>query len=437
MGGFKVLFKNITVIDENYEARLNYYLAVKGNTIEYIGPERPFGDWGEEYDGSRKAAMPGYFNIHCHVPMTLLRGFGEGLPLDRWLKERVFPFEALLTGEEMYWGAMLGIAEMLKSGAVSFTDMYMELPDLCRAVEESGIKANLSNGTTGFSPDDRFKDGKAYRELKYMMEYTAAQSHDRIIADASLHAEYTSHELLVRDVAEFAKENGLRLHLHLSETKNEHEECKLRRNGMTPAQWFRHCGVLDVPVTAAHCVWVENEDMEIMANHGVTAAHCPTSNLKLGSGIAQVQAMLQKGIHVGIGTDGASSNNNLNVHEEVNLASLLQKGILRDPSAMNPQETLRAACLNGALSQGRKDCGCLKAGNRADIVVYDMDKPHLQPAFDVLSNILFSAQSDDIVLNMVDGKTLYRDGELTTIDLEQVKYHVNHIARQRGSQLGV
>ena len=430
-----MLFKNITIIDENYQAQTNMYVLVKGEKITYIGKETPKDYSFEVYDGENKVLVPGFFNLHCHIPMGLMRGYGEGLPLDRWLHEKIFPFEALMPAEDMYWGSLLGISELLASGAVSFTDMYMKMDAIVKAVSESGIKANLSDGLTSFNPAEGFAENSSYKSLNYLMDYQRSATHDRIIGDASLHGEYTSHEKVVREVAEYAKANELRMHLHLSETKKEHEECKARHNGMTPAQWFNHCNVFDVPTTAAHCVHIEGADFDILASKGVTVCNNPSSNLKLGSGIAPVKAMFEKGISVAVGTDGASSNNNLNMLEEINLAAILQKGVNNDPDFLKTDEVLRMATINGAKAQGRANCGAIKVGNRADLVVYDFDKAHLTPVHDVAANLLYSAQASDVVLTMVDGKILYKNGEYLTIDIEKVKYNSNRICKEKLEQL--
>lgn len=424
-----MLFKNITLIGEDYKAVCGSNILVENGVITSIGPEAPAGYSGEVYDGNGKIAAPGFFNTHSHSPMTLLRGYGEGLPLHDWLFNKMFPFEALLTEEDIYWGSMLGIAEMLRTGAASFTDMYFATPQIAKAVEESGIKANISHGANG-AEGQSFKDVPAFGGTAALMEIAKTSTHGRIIADASIHAEYTSTPGLCEDIADFAKQNNLRIHLHLSETKKEHEEC-IQRRGLTPAGWFKKLGVFDVPVTAAHCVWVSDRDIEIMAEHGVTAVHCPSSNLKLGSGIAPLRKMKNRGVQVAVGTDGAASNNNLNVLEEVNLAALVQKGTEQDPLFLSTAEIFEMACRNGALSQGRKDCGAIKVGNKADIIVFDTDKPHMLPLIDPVSNVLFSSQSEDIVLNMVDGKVLYKKGEFATIDIEKVKFHAKRIAGEK------
>lgn len=426
-----MLLKNICIIDENYNAKRNMNIIVEGSVISYIDENIPENYTGEIYDGNGKIAAPALFNIHCHSPMGLLRGYGEGLPLQSWLFDKMFPFEALLTAEDVYWGSLLGIAEMIKSGACSFTDMYFFMNDIAKAVDESGFKANLSHGTSCAGQSDaKLKDTNGYNGTVSLMKYVSSLSHDRIIADMSLHAEYTCGDTLCREAADFAKENNLRMHIHLSETKKEHDEAKTRRK-MTATQWFKSHGVFDVPTTAAHCVWIEDSDMDILAKNKVTVAHCPSSNLKLGSGIAPIKSMIQHGINVGIGTDGAASNNNLNVLEEVNLAAIVQKGVNHDPLFLSTSDVFKLACKNGAASQGRANCGAIKVGNRADIVVFDTKSSNMLPVIDPASNILYSAQDSNIVMNMVDGKVLYKNGEFTTIDIEKVYYHAEKIVAQK------
>lgn len=430
-----MLFKDITLIDEHYKALPHANILVEDGRIAAITAEPPADYTGEVYDGQNKIAAPGFYNVHCHVPMSLVRGYGEGLPLHRWLTERMFPYEALLSEEDVYWGALLGISEMLASGAASFTDMYFHMAHVARAVTESGIKANLCHGASAAGGEDcAYKETPGYDATLALME-ASRHTGGRILADAGLHAEYTSGPRLCREVADFAREHNLRVHLHLSETQKEHEEAKVRR-GMTAAKWFAENGLFDMPVNAAHCVWVEPEDIALIAERGVTAVHCPSSNLKLGSGIAPLKEMRAAGVRVGVGTDGAASNNNLNVLEEVNLAALVQKGVRMDPLFLSMEDIFGMACQNGALAQGRADCGAIKVGNKADIVVYDTDAPHMLPVIDAASNVLYSAQQGDIVLNMVDGKVVYKNGQYPFIDMEKVKYHARRIAGEKLAQLG-
>lgn len=445
------VFRDISLVDGRFELRDHMDLVVEGGRIVAIAPTGGAvaasaaglglaldGD-SEVYDGRGKVAMPGFFNAHCHVPMTLIRGYGEGLSLHDWLFTRMFPFENLLTDEDCYWGALLGIAEMFAGGTVSFTDMYMHEPGIVRAVAESGIKANLAHGYSARKPDGKFSGSNAWEGTKFLMEAAKADKSGRLVADASIHAEYTfggeSAGATGREIAEFCAANGLRLQIHLSETRNEHEEAKARR-GMTPTAYFDSLGLFAAaPTTAAHCVWVDEADMDILAARGATVAHCPSSNLKLGSGIAPIKRMQEKGIRVAIGTDGAASNNNLDALEEANLAALVQKGSTGDPLYLGPKALAELACRNGALSQGRGDCGALAIGNKADVVVYDLRKPHLQPVHDALSNLMFAARSSDVALTMVDGRVLYRDGHCLTIDVGRVMSECARIVEEKLARL--
>ena len=431
-----MLFSDISVIDHLGQAREHMYLATAGNEIVWLDGQPPpagLAEGSEIYDGKDKVLLPGLYNMHCHVPMTLLRGYGEGLPLQRWLEEKMYPFEALMAAEDMYWGTLLGVYEMLASGVVSFSDMYMRLDGIFQAVLESGIKANLNNPLTGDDNTDIRRD-IAYIEVEQLIK-DCAVTEGRIIAEAGLHAEYTSSERVVRDVVAWAKEKNLQLQVHLSETQKEHEECKQRHQGLTPAAYLDSFGFFDQPTVAAHGVFLENQDLDLLRERGVTIAHCPSSKLKLGSGIASVANFLRHGVAVTIGTDGAASNNNLNMIEEISLAILLAKGVNRDPSLMAATDILPMVSSNGARAQGRYDCGRLEVGARADLFVIDLARPHLQPVYNLAANVFCSGQSSDVVLTMVDGQVLYRDGSATFIDLERVLFEVNRIRAEKLRQL--
>ncbi|HCO19074.1 MAG TPA: amidohydrolase, partial [Tissierellales bacterium] len=352
----------------------------------------------------------------------------------RWLTEKMFPFEAKLTGEDIYWGSLLGIAEMVKSGVVSFTDMYFEIEMMAQAVSESGIKVNLSHGLSYNSKKPSIFVMQGYKDTERLEDIASRDKTGRLKIDIGLHAEYTSRESLVREVAHYARERNLIVHTHLSETQGEHDNCKLKY-GKTPAEYFAECGLFDQPTTAAHCVWVEDSDIEIIKSKGVVPVHCPSSNMKLGSGFAPIKQMIEAGIPVTIGTDGASSNNNLNMVEEIYLAAMINKGSTQDPEFMYPAQLLKLATINGARAQDREDCGSIKVGNKADLVIFDMDKPHLQPVFDELANILYSGQSDDICMTMIDGQIVYKDGEFKTIDIEKVMHKAVGIKERILSEL--
>ena len=425
-----MLFKDIKIIDESFTVKPHMYVRTEGAFITRVSAEKLEPAEGEEvYDGRDKVLLPGFYNLHCHVPMTLLRGYGEGLPLQRWLNEKVFPFEAKLTPQDIVNGTKLGALELLASGSVSISDMYFSINEMADALDEAGMKANICHGISSFDPAQKLSDLQGYKDTIRLAKAvrdgvyggepgTGAGS--RIIADMGLHAEYTSTEGLVRQVAEAAKDENLLVHVHISETASEHEECKARHNGRTPIRYMADCGLLESPVRAAHCVYITDEDQEIMKAHGAYVLHNPSSNLKLGSGIAPIAAYLANGVNVALGTDGASSNNNLNMMEEMHMAAMICRGAFKDANAISAADILRMATRSGALAQGRSDCGLIREGFRADLIVIDLDRPHLRPDYDTIANVVFSAQSGDICLNMIDGRVVYRDGEYAFLDQERV-----------------
>lgn len=414
-----MLFRNIDLLDEQFQLKRGQYVGVKDGVIDYIGETAPQEDYGEVYDGRHRLLLPGFYNVHSHAPMTLLRGYAENLPLQRWLNERVFPFEDKLSDESVYYGTQLAIAEMLASGTVSFSDMYFFLDGMTKAILESGIKCSLSRGLTVFDDSD-YEQTAAYRDNLRLLDEWNGMNGGRLLADLCIHGEYTSTPKVVEAVAAQAKARGARMHIHLSETQAEHEECK-QRHGMTPAAYMQARGVFDVPTTAAHCVWLEGEDFDILKAHGVAVACCPASNLKLASGYANVPRMLDMGINVALGTDGAASNNNLNILQDLYLFAVVYKGYYHDSTLITPAQALYAATRAGALSQGREDSGRLAVGCKADLCVIDTDTPQFTPMTDAACNVVYAAQGADVRLTMVDGEVLYRDGEFKTIDIEKAK----------------
>ena len=418
-----MLFKNITVLNENFEIEEGRFVLVKDGRIAAIGDAAPEAYSGEVYDGKGKLLMPGFYNAHAHSPMTLMRGYGENMVLQDWLNKRIFPFEDKLSSSAVYWGTTLAMAESIRFGIVSTSDMYYFIDDMVQAVADSGAKANISRAITNFDNNDIW-NLPSVQEMQRTYEAYHNTEDERIKMDMSIHAEYTSNETGVRAVADYAREKQANMHIHVSETQLEHEECKARHGGMTPVQYFNSLGAFDMPTTAAHCVWVEGEDFDILKEKGVTVASNPVSNLKLASGVCNVPELLRRGIRVAIGTDSVASNNSLNFFEEMKTFAIASKMYYQDPTAVTPVETLRAATVNGASSQGRWDCGRIAEGCRADLIVVDIDQPNMQPVHNMANNLVYSASGSDIVLTMVDGKVLFRDGEYTTIDIEKTMFEV-------------
>ena len=414
-----MLFEHIDYLDENFEVQKNAFIGIKDGKIAYIGTEKPQEDFGEVYNGKHGLMMSGFVNAHSHAPMTLLRGYGENLPLDRWLNEKIFPFEDKLTDSAIAASTTLACAEMVRFGTVSFSDMYFFSQTMAKSILDSGIKCNLSRGLTVFSDQD-YEQLEAYKDNMDLLKNYQNAGNGRLKIDLCIHGEYTTTPKVVEAVAKHAKSENVNVHIHLSETKKEHEECK-QRHGKTPAKYFADLGLFDQPTTAAHCVWVEDEDIELFKKYGVTVVCNPVSNMKLASGFAPIPKMLEKGINIALGTDGCASNNNLNIMQDLYLFALLYKGVTGDPTVVTPKQALSAATLNGFKSQGRMDSGKISVGQKADIIVINTDVPNMYPATDIACNLVYAAQGSDIKLTMVDGKVLYRDGEYLTIDIEKAK----------------
>ena len=413
-----MLFRNISLLDENFSLCQDMYLATKDDRIVYIGKTKPSGGFGREYDGKNRLLTPGFYNAHAHSPMALMRGYGENLALQDWLNTRIFPFEDKLSGNAVYWATMLCMAESIRFGIVSSSDMYYFTEDMVRAVLDSGAKNNISRAISNpFGTP--VSELPSIREMRESVRFNGL-GNGRIKIDASLHAEYTSDEATARAVADFAKEENLNMHVHVSETMLEHEECKERREGRTPVRYLNDCGIFDTPSIAAHCVWIEGEDYDILKEKGVTVATNPVSNLKLASGICDVPALLEKGINVAIGTDSVASNNNLSFLEEIKTMALVAKVKHMDPTLITPAQALYAATRGGALAQGRSDCGVLKEGMKADILAFRTDTPEMNPVHDMTNNMVYSASDGDIAMTVIDGEVLYEDGEFTNLDIERI-----------------
>lgn len=412
-----ILFKNVNTVEKK-----NIYVAVDGMYITHVGNDRPVGEFVREIDCKDKLMLPGLYNCHTHAAMTLFRGYGEDMPLMEWLNNRIFPAEDLLTDHAVYTASRFAIAEMLKNGIVSFSDMYFFCENTVRAAAEIGIKANISRSCVSFDPEiDMSRDSRFAESKKLFCDWNGAAD-GRILIDMALHAEYTNVEKACRAIAEYTSDVGTRLHIHMSETENEHNECMERHNGMTPAEFFDFCGCFDVPVIAAHCVWVSDSDIALMRRKNVTAVHNPVSNLKLGSGVMPLRKMLDAGVNTALGTDGAASNNTLDILKEMYVASILQKGISRDPAGVKATSIIAMATENGAKAQGRDDCGSIEVGKKADIILVSLDEFNNIPYYDLVYTAVYSASASNVVMTMVDGNVLYENGEFTTIDAEKLKY---------------
>ena len=405
-------------------------VVIENGIIAKIGPKAgETADNANIIDGSGKLVMPGLINCHCHVPMTLLRNYADDMDLQTWLFDHIFPVEDRLNEDDVYWGTLLGIMEMLSTGTTCFADMYYFMDSIASAVESSGIRAQLSRGQTCNEPGPDFSGNQAMKESEEFVRKWNGAADGRITAAMAPHAIYTCSPSYIQAIAEKAGKLGVPIHVHLDETVREHED-SLGTYGKTPAAHLYDLGLFDHKTIAAHCVCITVEDMALMKEKGVSVIHCPASNLKLASGIAPIPEAISAGLNVCIGTDGASSNNNLNMWEDMYLASIIHKGSKRDPKLITAAETLRMATVNGAKALGMFCVGSIREGNKADLIMVDLEKPHLKPMHNLCSALVYSAQGSDVCMTMVDGRILYQDGEFKTIDREKVDYHLEKVCKR-------
>lgn len=424
------LFINVTALlmDEGFTTLRDGYVAVDGTNISYVGPDCPAGDFDETIDCTGKVMMPGFVNCHTHVPMTLMRGYGGGHDLQSWLNDYIFPAEGRWDDRSIAAAAGLGLAEMIASGVTCIADMYMRTGVIARQVLDAGISANLSVGAVYFDSPESFSPDKCEDCENHIRLYEDWHNAGggQILVDASIHAEYTSCPPVWEWVAGFAQKHGLGMHVHISETQNEHEQC-LARCGLTPIQLLERYGVWDTRAIAAHCVYTTPEDWAIMADKGVSCVHNPYSNLKLGSGVAPVPTMWKAGVNVALGTDGVSSHNSIDMFADMKLAAILHNGVACDPGAFTTRQALELATVNGARALGR-NTGRIEAGRVADLILVNFDAPNLIPCHDEAESLVFSAHGSNVWMNMARGRVIYRNGAFLTLDLERIKAEVRQYA---------
>ena len=423
------LFTNVTALlmDEGFTILKNGFVAVEGSRITHVGTDRPKGVFDETIDCTCKVMMPGFVNAHTHIPMTLLRGYGGGHDLHTWLNDYIFPAEAKLDDRAVAAGAALGLAEMISSGVTCIAEMYDHCGAIIEEVLRAGISANISRGTTLFAPDYDFNTFPGCVEQVEMAAKWHGFNGGQIKVDMSIHGEYTSRPELWRDLAAFAKGKGLRAHVHVSETRSEQEGC-LERWGTTPIQILDKYGVWDNGGIAAHCVYTTPEDWAVMAEKGVSCAHNPCSNLKLGSGVAPVPAMRKAGVNVALGTDGMSSHNSADLFADMKLTAILHNGVAGNPMLLTARDALEMATVGGAKALGRSDTGRIAPGYVADLILVDFETPNLFPCHDVAENLVFAAHGSNVVMNMARGKVIYKDGQFLTLNLDHIKAEIRQHA---------
>ncbi len=403
-------------------------IIIEGQYITHVGPAgsvSPEQNFDRVIDARGMLAMPGFVNCHTHASMTLLRGYADDLTLMEWLQKKIWPVEERLEPEDIYWGAMLSCLEMIRSGTTTFADMYFHMDEVARAVEKAGMRASLSQGLIGLSPGA----GEALSNSRRFIREWHGQAEGRITTMLGPHAPYTCPPDFLARVLDMADELKVGIHIHIAETRAEIEEIQ-QKYGKTPVALMEQVGLFNFPVLAAHCVHLTDEDIRILVARGAGIAHNPESNMKLASGIAPVTRLLAAGALVGLGTDGAASNNNLDMMEEMRSAALLQKVATMDPMALPAQDALAMATVNGARVLGLKDVGPLKPGNKADIILVNLDRPHFYPRHNLMAHLVYAARASDVETVIIDGRLVMENREILTLDEERIYYEVQKRAEK-------
>jgi len=377
-------------------------------------------------DANGSPVLGGWVNAHTHLAMVLFRGLADGVPLDVWLKDHVWPIEQQLEPQDVYWCTLLALAEAIRGGTTCVADMYFHCDEVVRAIEESGVRGVVSYGMIATSLDARGRSElKTAEQLIRRWDGTAG---GRIRVAVSPHAVYTCGKDVWREAIALARDQGVLLHTHLSETRQEVADWR-EKTGLSPVQYLEELGAFENPAIAAHCVHVNANEIDILARNGVAVAHCPKSNAKLGSGIAPVRALRRAGVLVVLGTDGAASNNRLDMVEELRMACLLQRASDEDPNGLSAHEAVLMASDAGRCALGLPAAG-LVPGDAADLVLFDVERPHLTPPHDPEPMLTFALGASDVSDVIVDGRVLMRSGELLTIDEKRVQSEVSRLFRR-------
>jgi len=430
VGSILIRKADVITLNERGEVLRGVDVAIAGGKIVALGEAPPNFSPDEVIDGTNRVVMPGFFNAHTHTPMTLVRGWADDLPLDRWFNERIWVAESALTEEDVYWGAALAAAEMIRSGTVGFADHYFWMDRVAQVVIESGLRANLA--WCIFGTGQEMGDITPASTERFVREWEGAGD-GRIHTVLGPHSPYVCPPSFLAHIAERAAKLGVGIHIHVAESR-EQVEASQAQHGLTPIAYLAKLGLFDVPTIAAHCIYLRKEDVTILAEKKVNVVQCPGCHMKLAMGVTPVPELLSWGINVALGTDGTASNNDLDMLEEVKLASLLAKEWCEDPTVLPGDTVLRLATQNGARALGFPDSGVIAPGKNADLIIFDFDRPHLRPRHDLVSNIIYAAKSPDITHVIVAGKLLMRNGELLTLDEERIIYEAEQRAWRMVSQ---
>ncbi len=407
-------------LDEGVGTVENGAVAVTGDRIKAVGPAGDFPPAcaARILDAHGGIIMPGLVNTHTHAAMTLFRGMADDLPLTDWLNDHIFPAEAKLTEEAVYWGSLLACAEMIRSGTTCFCDMYLFEDAVARAAADAGMRAVVGEVLFDFPSPNYGPIEKGFAYTESLIEKWAG--HPLVTIAVEPHSPYLCAPELLQKAAKLARRHHLPLVMHLSETRSEVDQI-LEKFGKTPVRHLADLEVLSEDLVADHCVVLTDEDMDLLKEFNVKISHNPESNMKLASGIAPVPALLERGVCVGLGTDGCASNNDLDLFSEMDTAAKLHKVAALDPTAAAADTVLGMATTSGARVLGLGDAvGSLVPGKKADLIIIDTNKPHLTPMYNPVSHLVYAARGNDVTATVIGGRVVMEDRNLLTIDLDRV-----------------
>jgi 5-methylthioadenosine/S-adenosylhomocysteine deaminase len=411
---------DIVTLDDKGTIHRDSDLVIQDGKISHICDLPEVLSVDEIIDGSGKVVMPGLFNSHCHASMTLVRGWAEDMLFPQWL-QKIWVAEDRLTPDDVYWGAALAVAEMIRSGIVAFNDLYFFMDRVAEVVLESGIKASLA--WTVFGAGEGSDAGSELDRTVDWIKQTRAIGNDRLRTYLGPHSPITCSESLLSRVVELAHDIDQGIHTHLAETKEQVEE-SIVQHGLTPVEHVDRIGLFDVPggCVAAHTLCVNEKDTEILAQKGVFVPHCPNTYMKLAMPFSPLKARLDAGVKVCLGTDGPGSNSSLDLFASIRQTALIHKYLQEDPEVLPGDQALRLGTKAGAEAVGFPESGQIEIGAPADIILLNLDAPHMRPVHNLVANLVHSAKSGDVTDVMVDGQWLMREREILTLDEDRILY---------------
>lgn len=425
--------KNIAIkakyIYYNRKIHTDKYLLINNKLIEGISDEAK--DGYKILDRSSSGIFPGFFNTHTHLPMVYFRGIADDLPLKDWLENHIWPVENKMLSEEFVYDAtMLAVAEMLRSGIVCVNDMYFFSKSIGKGLSDAGVKGVIGGGVLDFPT----KFAKSFNEYLVKIEELIDIFKDNELIKVSIcpHAPYTVNPENYRECVEFAKKHNILVHTHISETQNEVDEIK-KRYGKTPVKLLDEIGLFDLQAVFAHCVWLDDEEINILGDKKVNIASCAKSNLKLASGVIKGDKLLKAGANITLGSDGNGSNNSLNMFDEMSTFARVQKGITLDPTVMPAETVFDMATFNAAKALPFKNTGELKKGNFADFIIVNFDDINLLPVYNPISHLVYSCEPANVTDVFVNGNCLMENKEFKTIDIKEIKDKAKYWSLKIGS----